>query len=99
MFFFFKSLLADVAFITNQESNMLDVIDLKSKKKVKEIKVGKKPAGIAIDKINKIIFVSNPEGNNISKVDLKKNTHEFFFCWKQSNELKLLLFKQILICN
>ena len=81
LLFFFKSLLGDVAFITNQESNMLDVIDLKAKKNVRQIKVGKKPAGIAIDKISKIVFVSNPESNNISKINLKKNKHEFFFCW------------------
>ena len=58
---------------------MLDVIDLKAKKNVRSIQVGEKPAGITIDKKNKIIFVSNPESNNISKIDLNKNTHEFFF--------------------
>ena len=79
--FFFKSLLGDVAFITNQESNMLDIIDLKLKKNIKQIKVGEKPAGIAIDKINKIVFVSNPESNNISKINLKKN-FMIFFCWE-----------------
>ena len=79
--FFYKSILGEVAFITNQESNMLDVIDLKAKKNLRQIQVGEKPAGITIDKINKIIFVSNPESNNISKISLKKNSHEFFFCW------------------
>ena len=29
--------------------------------------------------VNKIIFVSNPKSNNISKINLNKNTHEFFF--------------------
>ena len=76
--FFFKSILGDVAFITNQESNMLDIIDLTLKKNIKQIKVGEKPAGITIDKINKIVFVSNPESNNISKINLEKNIHEFF---------------------
>ncbi len=77
--FFCKSVLSDVAFITNQESNTLDIIDLKLKKNIKQIKVGKKPAGITIDKKNKIIFVSNPKSNNVSKVNLEKNTHEFLF--------------------
>ena len=36
------------AFITNQESNKVDVIDLKKQKKIKEISVGNKPAGIAL---------------------------------------------------
>ena len=57
---------------------MLDIIDLSLKKNIKQIKVGEKPAGIAIDKINKIVFVSNPESNNISKINLEKNTHDLF---------------------
>ena len=33
----------DITYITNQESNMLDVIDLKAMKKIDELKVGMKP--------------------------------------------------------
>ena len=50
----------DIAIITNQEANTVDVIDLK-KEKISEILVGEKPAGIFIDKDNKIFFTSNPE--------------------------------------
>ena len=61
---------------------MLDIIDLKLKKNIKQIKVGDKPAGIAIDKIKKNHFCFKSESNNISKINLKKNIHEFFFCWE-----------------
>ena len=61
---------SDLAFITNQESNKIDVVDLKLKKKINEIEVGKKPAGIFIDNKNKLIFISNPESHNISKFRL-----------------------------
>ena len=35
---------------------MLDVIDLKAKKNVRQIQVGEKPAGIAIDKKTKLFL-------------------------------------------
>ena len=47
----------DIAIITNQEANIVDIIDLKKKKKkVSEVQVGEKPAGIFIDKLNKIFL-------------------------------------------
>ena len=65
----------DIAIITNQEANIVDIIDLK--KKVSEVQVGEKPAGIFIDKLNKIFFTSNPGTNNISMYRLKKTTYFF----------------------
>ena len=59
------------AFITNQESNKVDVIDLKKQKKIKEISVGNKPAGITLDLINGYAYVSNPESANITKINFK----------------------------
>lgn len=59
------------AFITNQESNKVDVIDLKEKKKIKEIAVGEKPAGIALDSINSNVYISNPESGNVTKIKVK----------------------------
>ena len=59
------------AFITNQESNKVDIIDLEQKKKIKEISVGNKPAGIAIDSNKKYVFISNPESGSITKIDVK----------------------------
>ena len=57
-----------IAFITNQESSMLDLIDLEEKK-ILEINVGKNPAAIDIDQENKIIFIANPTSNNVSIYD------------------------------
>ena len=59
------------AFIKNQERNKLDVIELKKKKKIKEINVGNKPAGIAIDSINRQVYVSNPESGNVTQINSK----------------------------
>lgn len=62
------------AFITNQESNKVDVIDLKTQKKIKEISVGDKPAGITLDSINGYAYISNPESANITKINIKDFT-------------------------
>ncbi len=62
------------AFITNQESDSVDVIDLISQKKISEIKVGHRPAGITLDKINNHFYVSNPESANVSRINLKDLT-------------------------
>ena len=46
LFFVFFNISANsdsLGFITNQESNKLDIIDLKKQKKVKEIQLGEKP--------------------------------------------------------
>ena len=67
----------ELAFITNQESNMLDVIDLTIQEKIKEIELGKKPAAIFIDSGSRKIFVSNPDSNNISVLDLYDESHFF----------------------
>ena len=67
----------ELAFITNQESNMLDVIDLTIQQKIKEIKLGKKPAAIFIDSESRKFFVSNPDSNNISVLDLDDDSHFF----------------------
>ncbi len=72
-----KNAFSDFAFITNQESNKLDIIDLRKKEKVFEINVGKNPAGIFIDKKSKNIFISNPGSHNISKFNFRKKTQSF----------------------
>ena len=62
------------AFITNQESNKVDVIDLKKQKKIKEISVGYKPAGITLDSINGYVYVSNPESASITRINVENFT-------------------------
>ena len=69
-FFFFKtSFSSDFAYITNQLSNSVSVINLENYKVVKEIPVGSKPAGVAVTKKGKLIFISNPESKEISVID------------------------------
>ena len=43
----------DFALITNQESNMLDIINLNTLEKVSEIELGNSPVGIVIDQKKK----------------------------------------------
>ena len=72
IFFLFFSKISfgsDLAFITNQLSNSVSVIDLKTYEVIKEILVGSKPAGVAVRKDGKKIFVSNPESKEISVID------------------------------
>ena len=86
---------SDLAFITNQESNKIDVVDLKLKK-INEIEVGEKPAGIFIDNKNKLIFISNPESHNISKFDYNDKNIEFFDGGKSPMSLFYIESKKLL---
>ena len=67
----------DFALITNQESNMLDIIDLELLEKVNEIKLGNSPVGIVIDQEKKIAYVTNPGDNNITEINFLQKTKEF----------------------
>ncbi len=85
IFFFFCRNLAsvdnfenDIALITNQESHKLDVIDLKKKKKIDEILVGKKPAGIIVNNLNRKAFISNPGSHNVLEIDFLKKSKKFY---------------------
>ena len=72
----------DIAIITNQESNKVDIIDLKRKKIISQIPVGKKPAGISIDPTDKTFYTSNPGSDNISQINLKNLDQKFLFAGK-----------------
>ena len=79
MFFSFNtsrvlaSVLEDnLAFVTNQGDDSVSVISLVDFKVVKTIKVGKAPAGIAIDDVNGYVFVSNAEGKSISVIKISE---------------------------
>ena len=75
----------DIAFITNQESSKLDIVDLKKKEKIFEIDVGLKPAAIDLDNENKVVFIANPESNNIFIYNLKTEEKYFVEAGKKSN--------------
>jgi YVTN family beta-propeller protein len=80
---------SDIALITNQEANTVDVIDLKKREKISEIFVGKKPAGIFIDKSTKTFFTSNPGSNNISMFKLNSSKHNFLNSGKSPMSIQL----------
>ena len=67
----------DLAFITNQESDLVDIVDLKKQIKLSEIKVGSSPAAIDIDQKNKMVFISNPDSHNVLVYDIK-NEKKYF---------------------
>ncbi len=56
----------------------MDIIDLSSFEKIAQIQVGSRPAGIDTDTENQIVYVSNPESKNISRIDLREKTKTNF---------------------
>jgi YVTN family beta-propeller protein len=69
--FFSNALLADEAFITAQNGQSLDIIDLSSMKKRLSVPIEGKPAGVAVSKNGRRVFVTSPEGRFITVVDTK----------------------------
>ena len=62
----------NLAFATNQGDDSVSVISLVDFQVIKNIKVGKAPAGIAIDNINGQVFVSNAEDKSISVIKINE---------------------------
>lgn len=60
---------ANEAFVTNQLSNSLSVVDLKTLKTVASIVVTGRPAGIALSQSKTVAYVTAPEGNELIAVD------------------------------
>ena len=60
-----------LAFITCQESNQVDVVNLESLSVEYSFKVGSAPAAIDIDTENKVVYVANPNSDNVSIINLK----------------------------
>lgn len=64
---------ADVAYVTNQESEDVSVVDLESMTVTKTIAIGGKPAGIAVTRDGRRAYVSRPEARAISIIDTRTN--------------------------
>jgi YVTN family beta-propeller protein len=65
---------APFAYITNQGSHNVSVIDVALDKVVSTIAVGTSPAGVvAVNAVGKV-FVTNPESRNVSVIDMRTNT-------------------------
>jgi YVTN family beta-propeller protein len=63
---------ADEAFVTNQGSDDLTVVDLSTMKPVATVPIGGKPAGVAVSNDGARAYVTSPEGKYLSVID----THE-----------------------
>jgi YVTN family beta-propeller protein len=65
---------APFAYITNQGSHDVSVIDLASQRVVATVPVGKSPAGVvAVSRAGRV-FVSNPDSRTVSVIDMRSNT-------------------------
>ncbi len=59
------------AYITNQGSHDVSVIDLASQKVVATVPVGRSPAGVVASSRAGRVFVSNPDSKSISVIDMR----------------------------
>ena len=68
----FLSAGADVkVFVTNQGSNSVTVFTFDGKfELLREVKVGKAPAGLALSTVNREVYISNTESSEISVIDV-----------------------------
>jgi len=57
---------ATFAYITNQVSDTVSVIDTSSNQVIKHIEVGHRPAGVTASSDGKRVYISNPESQEIS---------------------------------
>ncbi len=60
------------AYITNQGSHDVSVIDLASQKVVATVPVGRSPAGVVASSRAGRVFVSNPDSKTISVIDMRE---------------------------
>jgi YVTN family beta-propeller protein len=61
------------AYITNQGSNNVSVIDLEANRVTTTVPVGKSPVGVAVSAKLERVFVSNVDGQSVSVIDAKTN--------------------------
>jgi len=62
------------AYITNQESNSISVIDTTTNKVTTTISVGSSPVGVAISPNGTKVYVANAKSNDVSIIDTATNT-------------------------
>ncbi len=62
---------APFAYITNQGSHDVSVIDLASQKVIATVPVGRSPAGVVAVSRTGRVFVSNPDSKTISVIDMR----------------------------
>ena len=57
------------AFVTNQTDDLLSIVELGDLKVAETLKIGGKPAGIAMSADGKLAFLTSPEGKEVVVVD------------------------------
>jgi YVTN family beta-propeller protein len=62
-----------IAYITNQGSDTVSIVNLKEKKVIQEISVGKGPVGIAISLKKSYAFITNSNDASVNVLDLQHN--------------------------
>src|SRR5690606_455791 len=60
------------AYITNQGSHDVSVIDLAEQRVVATVGVGRSPAGVAASSRGGRVFVSNPDSRTVSVIDMRR---------------------------
>jgi YVTN family beta-propeller protein len=65
-------LAAPYAYITNQGSHDVSVVDLASDRVVATVPVGRSPAGVAVSSRTGRVFVSNADSQSISVIDMQR---------------------------
>ncbi|MGH8761430.1 MAG: YncE family protein, partial [Burkholderiales bacterium] len=63
---------APFAYVANEESGTLSVIDTATDQVVREIPAGRKPRGMALSKDGKLIYVSDQPNNALDIIDIEK---------------------------
>ena len=64
------SIAAPFAYVPNEKSGTISVIDIETDSVVAEIKAGDKPRGLAASKDGKTLYVSDQPNNVLVKIDL-----------------------------
>jgi len=65
---------ADLAYIANQASNNVSVIDTAAQSVIATVPVGSEPFGVAINPAGTRVYVANQGGNNVSVIDAPAQT-------------------------
>jgi YVTN family beta-propeller protein len=68
-----------IAYVVNNESNSVSIVDIANKKVTATISVGKDPFAATISKDGKFLYVTNTGSNNVSVIDTTKRLVEETF--------------------
>lgn len=69
-----KELRGVLAYVTNENSNMVSIIDRSSDRVVDVLEVGRQPKGIVVAPDSSRAFIVNSGSNNLTILDIKNNT-------------------------